>query len=115
MKKLLFYLVLIIGIATSCSSIAHLKTDDVSTNYKATNPNAIEVYSTEKAKDNYNIIGEVVASADAGKNAAKSVDLLKKEASRLGADAIVNLRLEIAYGGWSSGIKATGTAIKYLN
>jgi uncharacterized protein YbjQ (UPF0145 family) len=42
-----------------------------------------------------------------------AVDLLKEQASVLGADAIVDLRLSITMGYWTNGIKATGTAVKY--
>jgi len=108
-------LLLITGVFfTSCSSVAHLQTDDLNQNYAETNPNNIEVYSTDKIEKEYNVIGEVIASADAGSDGAISVKHLKREAAKLGADGIINLRLEVGYGYWSNAIKASGTAIKYV-
>ncbi len=109
-------LILIIGVLlTSCSSVAHLKTDDVKQNYSATEPEQIKVYSTDKVDQEYTVIGEVIVSADAGADAAVSVKHLKNEAAKLGADAIINLKLEIGYGYWTNAIKASGTAVKFNN
>jgi len=99
----------------SCSSVGHLYTSDITTtNYPETNPKEIIVYSTTP-NANYKVLGQLIASSDAGKNARIPVDLLKKEAALLGADAIINLRLEIGTGYWSNAIKATGTAVKTNN
>lgn len=109
-------LVLIVGlILTSCSSVANLKTDNIQQNYAVTNSETIEVFSTDKIEKDYLIIGEVVASADAGEDAKIAVNHLKKEAAKLGADAIINLQLEIGYGNWTNAIKASGTAVKFKN
>ncbi|MCG9794114.1 hypothetical protein [Flavobacterium algicola] len=101
----------------SCSTVGHLKTSDNTTSdYPATNPNDVAVYSTvPNANTKYTVIGQVVVSADAGENAKKSVNLLKKEAALLGADAVIDLTLEIGMGYWTNAIKATGTAIKINN
>lgn len=107
---------LIVGVLfTSCATVAHLQTDDLKQNYSASSPEQIEIYSTGKVDKTYTVIGEVIASADAGTNASISVKYLKKEAAKLGADAIIDLRLEIGYGYWTSAIKATGTAVKFNN
>lgn len=114
--KMKIQFLLIVGVLfTSCSTVAHLQTDDLKQNYSATNPDQIEVYSTDKVDKDYSVIGEVIASADAGTDASISVKYLKKEAAKLGADAIIELRLEIGYGYWTNAIKATGTAIKFNN
>lgn len=98
----------------SCSSVGHLHTEDVITNdLPKTDSENVVVYSTKpKQTVKFDVIGQVIACADAGKNAKISVDLLKKEAALLGADAIIDLRLEIGMGYWSSSIKASGTAVK---
>ena len=77
-----------------------------------TTAKAVKVFSTAKIGQEYSIIGEVVADADAGEQSAVSVDKLKIEAAKLGADAIINLRLEIDTGYLQNAIKATGTAVK---
>jgi len=56
-------------------------------------------------------LGSVVASADAGTNSKISVDMLKEEAAKLGANGIINLRLAIDTGYMQSAIKSTGTAV----
>jgi uncharacterized protein YbjQ (UPF0145 family) len=98
----------------SCSSVAMLKTEDnAGLTVNKTNVSDVKVYSTSDIGKEYKVLGEVVASADAGTNSEKAVSLLKKQASSLGADAIINLRLEIDAGYWQNAIKATGTAVKY--
>lgn len=107
-------LCLIAGVLlTSCSTVAHLQTDDLNQTFAATDPGKVEIYSTDKVDKQYAIIGEVVASADAGADASIPVKYLKKEAAKLGADAIINLKLEIEYGYWNNGIKASGLAVKF--
>lgn len=110
-QSLLFAVVLF----ASCSTVAHLQTDDSQENYSATNPEQIELYSTDKVDKSYVVLGEVIASADAGRDSSIPVKYLKKEAAKLGADAIIELRLEIGYGYWTNAIKATGKAVKFNN
>lgn len=115
MKAKLFVLSALILTISSCSTVSNIKTNDTEiATLGKTNAALVEVYSTkDAAKKSYKIIGQVVSCADAGEDANKAVDLLKKEASYLGADAIVDLRLSISMGYWTNGIKATGTAVKY--
>lgn len=98
-----------------CSSTARLRTDDVSLgNLAKKTPKEVAVYSSADAGGKeYQVIGQVVASADAGNDASVAVDKLKEEAASLGADAVVQLRLEAAMGYWNSAIKATATAVKF--
>ncbi len=110
-KHLLFIIIFSITLI-SCNSVAHLRTDNTSSHYSSTNPSKIQVYSTSKINRQYEILGEVVANCDAGENASKSVGYLQEEAAELGADAIINLKLEFDYGAWDVAIKATGTAVK---
>ncbi len=97
----------------SCSNVAHMRTSDNLAVFKHSDSRDIEVYSTSNIGKQYIIIGEVMASADAGENSETPVRFLKKEASKLGADAIINLRLSFCYGYWLTGITATGTAVKF--
>jgi hypothetical protein len=97
----------------SCSNVAHLRTSDNSTTYRESDPDKIEVYSTSNIGKQYIVIGEAMASYDAGENSEKSVELLKEEASKLGGDAIINLRLNFSMGYWTGGLTATGTVVKF--
>ncbi len=114
MKQILSSCLLFVIIMTGCSSVGYIHTDDVSAEISPnTNPDNIKVYSDEQEELDYDVIGQVIADADAGSKAETAVNLLKKQAAQLGADAIINLRLEIDSGYWQSAIKATGTAIKF--
>ena len=115
MKQKIYVLLMLALLFTGCSTVAHLQTDDVTTQYPKTNPSDIDVFSVSKIGKNYLVLGKVIASADAGSNAEEAVSYLKTEASVLGADAIIDLKLEIGYGYWSNAVKASGTAIKYIN
>lgn len=96
-------------------TMARLQTNDSGNYYPPTIAENIEVYSTEKTKNTYIIIGEVVASVDAWGDGSASVQYLKREAAEIGADAIVNLRLEIGNGVLSNSVTASGTAVKFKN
>ncbi|WP_269226683.1 heavy metal-binding domain-containing protein [Flavobacterium eburneipallidum] len=113
MKKLII-LISLVTIVSSCSTVSKIKTDDYKgSDLVPTNADNVEVYSTKTTVKTYKVIGQVVSCADAGQNAEVAVKLLKQQASLLGADAIIDMRLSIAMGYWSNGIKATGTAVKY--
>lgn len=99
---------------TSCWSAEFLKTDESTTTYPLTHPDSIEVYSTDSIGREYTVIGIVNASVDAGNDAEFAVRFLRKEAGKLGADAIINLRLEFGYGFWVTGLMTSGTAVKYV-
>ena len=113
MFKLLVTGLFAVLIVAGCSSVAHINTDDYpDTSFEPVPESDVKVYSTSKIDADYVVIGEVVADADAGENAETAVGHLKKQAAQLGADAIINLRLEIDSGYWQSAIKAYGTAVK---
>lgn len=108
-------IIILLALLSSCASVNRIRTAEQPEKLAPTSAESIKVFSTEKADKAYSIIGKVVAAADAGNNASRPVELLKKEAAYMGADAIVNLRLEITTGYWTTGIVASGTAVKYLN
>ena len=81
--------------------------------YPAVSPEKVAVYATEKAPKAYKVIAELVTMCDAGQDAEVPVRVLREEAARIGADAIVNLRLNFGMGFWATGLKATATAVKY--
>ena len=116
MKRKSLYWIIPSLFLVGCSSVASLRTSDNTEQFAATSADQITVYAIKpKTITNYITLGEVIASADAGTDAEVAVNLLKVEASKLGADAVINLRLEIDMGYWSNAIKATGTAIKTNN
>ena len=110
----LFLIATCMAIMISCSSVANIRTaDNEDMTFEKTNANDVKVYSVSDIGKEYIVIGQVVASADAGSNSEKTVSYLKKEAAKLGADAVVDLRLEIDQGYWQNAIKAYGTAVKF--
>jgi hypothetical protein len=111
MKKYILFLLCGFLIA-GCSSVANIQTDDSPMKLEKSNAKDVKVYSTSKIGSEYTVLGEVVADVDAGENASKAVNKMKGEAAKLGADAVINLRLEIDTGYFQNAIKAYGTAVK---
>lgn len=113
MKKCSALLLLVLLLA-GCSTTARLRTEESrALQAQPTQAEKIPVYAQSKIDREYSILGQVIASADAGEDAERPVEQLKDEAAELGADAIVDMRLEIEIGYWQNGIKATGTAVKF--
>lgn len=124
MKSSINSLVFILFLS-SCSTA--IRTDNTTQKYEPSESKRIEVYSTDKIGKEYEILGEVSSSAWAGeaqfrinpisdKNADASVNQLKKAAAKLGADAIINLRLSYEYGYKDfTDIMSNGTAVKFKN
>lgn len=108
-------LMLVAGIMLiSCSSVSVLRNPGVSSDDLERDPETIRVYSTADAGQEYIVLGSIVVASDAGENANRPMKILKEEAAFLGADAVVNLRLEFEYGNWDVAIKATATAVKFV-
>lgn len=108
-------IIIVVLILQSCYTTSYLKTDDSPVVYEKSDPEKIKVYATPKIDRKYIPLGQVIVGHDSG-NAISTVNLLKKEAANLGADGIINLRLEIETGFLSvAGLKASGTAVKFKN
>ncbi len=101
-------------LASGCSSVAVIKTNDgeLSKDAQYVSSSAVKVYSVKDIGVSYTVLGNVVAGADAADNSYVPIKLLREEAAKLGADAVVGLRLEIQEGFWTSGIRASGIAVK---
>jgi|GEM_PF-1017731 len=112
MKTKILTLIILGAFLASCS-VTHLHSSDTVMHYPPVNPKTVEVYSMEEANRTYIVIGEVVASVDALGDGSASVKYLKKEAAELGADGIINLRLEIGSGILANAVTASGTAVKF--
>jgi hypothetical protein len=113
MKKNIIIVILFVLLFAGCSSSYGLRTNNTTKEYQRTSSSKIEIYSTDVAKKDYDIIGPVLGSADVGNSSDKPVLLLKREAAKLGADAVINLKLEYTMGVWAGGVLAKGIAIKY--
>lgn len=112
LKALLFLTAF--GGLSSCVSVAHLPTDDASKPQALQPSKGVKVYATDDIGREYVVVGEVIALVDAGQNSKRPVSFLKGQAQQLGADAIMNLRLEFGVGYWVVGIQATGTAVRFI-
>jgi hypothetical protein len=99
---------------TSCQTKSILSGSLVnSSTYQSVSPESVAVYATVNAPRSYQVIAELAIMCDAGQDAEIPVRTLREEAARIGADAIVNLRLSFGMGFWMTGLKATATAVKY--
>ena len=108
-----FLLPLLLLPFAGCQSASYLKTDNQPNQFLPTQAESIAVFSdANTGNKEFEIVGEVVAAKD-GQNAKGSVLLLKRSAAEMGADAIINLRLEIVQGYWAAAVKSSGTAIKF--
>jgi hypothetical protein len=106
---------LIIGAMLGSCSVSHILTNDNTERYLPTEKENIEVFSTSKIEREYEIIGDLVSRIDDFGGAEASVKYLKKEAAKIGADGIINLRLTIEQGHIGNAVEAKGTAVKYIN
>jgi uncharacterized protein YbjQ (UPF0145 family) len=103
----------ILGIILTSCSATHMLTDNSSQRYSPVNTENIVVYSRSDINRSYDVIGEVIAIVEAFSDDPVYIDHLKKEASQIGADAIINLKLELGDGMLSNTVTAYGTAIKF--
>lgn len=106
MKKL--FLILSLALLTSCVIKTHYIQDDAQA-YDKSDATSIKVYTGLDTGSEYNVIGSV--AVDAPGNGEAAIKELKKEASKLGADAIIKLELtKIASFAQRTG--ASGVAVK---
>ena len=99
---------------TACSHTAHVRTDDSAMgDLPATNPDSVKVYPAQTPRGSYDILGVVMASRDMGENSDDVLKLLREEAAKLGADAVVEANMTGATGFWQHGFNVEGLAVKY--
>jgi hypothetical protein len=106
---------LVIGAILGSCSVSHILTNDNPQYYQPNENENIEVYSTSAIEREYVIIGDLVSRVDDFNGSEASVKYLKKEAAKIGADGIINLRLTIEQGYIGNAVEAKGTAVKYIN
>ena len=106
MKRLI--LILSVALLTSCVIKTHYIQDDAQA-YDKTDPGSIKIYTGDNTGQQYNVIGSV--AVDAPGNGEKAIMELKNEAAKLGADAVINVKLtKLASFGDRTG--ASGVAVK---
>lgn len=110
-KRLTLFSLLCLFLA-SCTSRGFVTLDENANQAALPDATKVAVYSTDDAGKPYTTLGAVIVSADAGSNAKPAVDKLKEEAAKLGADAIVNLKLRYSTGFWGLSLEASGMAVK---
>ncbi len=107
MKKLSILLYIAISL-TSCSFFTFYPQTDSQT-YPKTDPLTIKIYSEDIDQD-YLVIGSV--AADVIGDGEKAARHLKKEASKLGADAIIHVKLT-KINSTAARVGISGVAIKF--
>ena len=107
--KRFFWAVLAFAL-TACASSARLATEDARSQRAQTDSATVNVYAGREIGRKYQVVGTVLAAAD-GESGERALAELRKEAAALGADAVVDLRLEIERGFWAAAVKATGLAV----
>ncbi len=106
-------IILITGMLFGSCCVDHLHSSNTSGYDSPVKARKVEVYSTEQTDKPYSIIGDAEASVVVMGKGSSSVKHLKKEAAALGADGIINLRLEIGSGVLANAVTASGTAVKF--
>jgi hypothetical protein len=109
MKDLFRALVLLALPLAGCATSVRLPTEDARGNRAPRDPASVNVYAGREIGRKYQVVGAVTAAGD-GEDGARALTELRKEAALLGADCVVDLRLEIERGFWSAAVKATGLA-----
>jgi hypothetical protein len=95
------------------STTGRLRTDDAPGALLApVSPERVVVYPTADIGRPYEIVGLVIAASSTGDQPARTYALLQQEAASLGADAVVDARMEIDLGYWTYAAKISGIAVK---
>jgi hypothetical protein len=102
-----------VSAVTGCATSARIRTDDSpGVHPVATTGEAVRIFFTRDIGTPYDVIGVVIAGADAGNDTTVPLDLLRAEAAALGADAIVETQVAFMVGAWKFGIGASGVAVR---
>jgi len=108
MKKLIL-IALISVLCSACAITTHYVQSD-SKQYPSTNVEDIKVFANSDVMDNYIVIGSLATHVPG--NGEQAVKELKKEAAKIGADAIIALQLD-KINSIASATQATGVAVKF--
>lgn len=95
------------------STTARLRTDDAgSLVLPPVNPATVIVSPFRDIGRPYDMVGVVIAASSTGEQPARTLGLLREEAAALGADAVVDARMELVQGWWKRAMKVSGVAVK---
>jgi len=99
------------------STVARLRTDD-SPNVQPANvpPESILVLPFTNVGRPYDVLGVVVAASSLGDSTGDrtfvAYRLLQKEAAALGANAVIDVSMELEMGFWAFAVKVSGMAVR---
>ena len=108
MKKLML-ITFISVLCSACAITTHYVQSD-SKGYPSTNSEDIKVYANSKVMNNYIVIGSLATLVPG--NGDQAVKELKKEAAKIGADAIIALELD-KINSIANSTQALGVAVKF--
>jgi hypothetical protein len=95
------------------STTGRLLTDDTVAVPRPTTAAAlVTLFPTLEIGRAYEIVGVVVAASSTGEQPDRTASLLKAEAAALGADAVVDVRMEMDLGYWTNAVKLSGVAVR---
>lgn len=99
------------------STVAHLRTDDApNVPTVEVPPESILVLPFANVGRPYDVLGVVVAASSLGNSNGDrtfvAYRLLQKEAAALGANAVIDVTMELDYGYWAFAVKASGMAVR---
>lgn len=110
-RRILF--VLVVAMACGCATSTRIRTDDNPSLALAPVPPAVvSIHSGEDIGRPYDILGLVVACMDGFADPGKLYELVRREAATLGADAVVDTRMDVAIGSWTLGARLSGVAVR---
>ncbi len=96
-----------------CATSGRIRTDDSPDVHPiATTGEAVRIFFTRDIGAPYDVIGVVIAGADAGNDTTVPLDRLRAEAAALGANAVVETQVSFMVGVWRFGIGASGVAVR---
>ena len=96
-------------LCSACAITTHYVQSD-SKEYPSTNSEDIKVYANSKVMNNYIVIGSLATLVPG--NGDQAVKELKKEAAKIGADAIIALELD-KINSIANSTQALGVAVKF--
>ena len=100
-----------------CYSTNVLITNNSGIVYDSTIPDSIHVFLNDKIDSEFHVVAELAAMKDGGQRSADDlIQKLKNEAAKLGADALVNLKIGYRANSMFEAVSllATATAVKYI-
>lgn len=99
------------------STVARLRTDDAPNVQPANvSPESILVLPFTNVGRPYDVLGVVVAASSLGDSTGDrtfvAYRLLQKEAAALGANAVIDVSMELEMGFWAFAVKVSGMAVR---